>query len=45
MKKLNHLKTNKLINRLYEEGHTIKMFTARGTTTNIDWYDFTKTVR
>ncbi len=30
------------INRLYEEGHTIKMFTARGTTTNIDWYDFTK---
>ena len=31
-----------VINNLYDTGNTIKMFTARGTTTNIDWYDFTK---
>ena len=29
------------INRLYYEGHTIKMFTARGSTTKKDWYEFT----
>jgi hypothetical protein len=26
---------------LYEEGHTIKLFTARGATTGIDWRDVT----
>ena len=26
-----------MINRLYSEGHTIKYFTARGSTTGIDW--------
>ena len=29
------------INKLYSEGHTIKMFTARGSTTNKDWHEFT----
>ena len=29
------------INKLYNEGHTIKMFTARGSTTKKDWYEFT----
>ena len=29
------------INRLYSEGHIIKMFTARGSTTKKDWYEFT----
>ena len=30
-----------IINTLYEEGNIIKMFTARGSTTGIDWYEFT----
>ena len=30
------------INLLYEKGNIIKMFTARGSTTNIDWYEITK---
>jgi CMP-N,N'-diacetyllegionaminic acid synthase len=30
-----------LANRLYDEGHRIVYWTARGTVTNIDWYDFT----
>ncbi len=30
------------INNLYESGHTIKMFTARGSTTNKDWFKFTQ---
>tara|TARA_R110002020_G_scaffold394715_1_gene604737 strand:+ start:30786 stop:31499 length:714 start_codon:yes stop_codon:yes gene_type:complete len=30
------------VKRLYEEGHTIQMFTARGTTSKIDWTDLTK---
>lgn len=30
------------INKLYEEGHTIIYWTARGNTTGIDWSDFTK---
>jgi hypothetical protein len=30
------------INRLYDEGHTIKYFTARGSTTGIDWTQVTK---
>ena len=29
------------INKLYSDGNTIKLFTARGTTTKIDWRDFT----
>ena len=32
----------KQINNLYQKGHTIKLFTARGSTTNIDWFDFTE---
>lgn len=30
-----------VINHLYKNGHTIKMFTARGSTTTKDWYKFT----
>ena len=30
------------INFLFEKGHTIKFFTARGSTTSIDWSDLTK---
>ena len=30
------------INDLYDKGNIIKYFTARGTTTGIDWYDLTK---
>ncbi len=30
------------INDLYKKGNTIKYFTARGTTTGIDWHDLTK---
>jgi hypothetical protein len=30
------------INKLYDEGHTIQYWTARGTVTGIDWYDITK---
>ncbi len=30
------------VNKLYEEGHVIKMFTARGSTTNLDWEKITK---
>jgi histidinol phosphatase-like enzyme len=29
------------INRLYDKGHRIIFFTARGSTTGIDWSDFT----
>ena len=29
-------------NKLYEEGNTIIYWTARGTTTGIDWHDVTK---
>ena len=35
----NNIKT---INTLYEEGNTIVYWTARGTTTGIDWLDITK---
>ena len=31
------------INKLYRSGHIIKMMTARGATSGIDWTDFTKT--
>lgn len=30
------------INRLYDGGHKIVFFTGRGSTTGINWYDFTK---
>ena len=30
------------INKLYDEGHHIKYWTARGSVTGIDWYDVTK---
>ena len=30
------------VNKLFEEGHTIKLFTARGTQTGIDWTKTTK---
>lgn len=30
------------VNRLYSEGHTIVMHTARGSTTALDWRDFTE---
>lgn len=30
------------INALFDKGHKIIFFTGRGSTTGIDWYDFTK---
>ena len=30
------------INKLYDEGHTITYWTARGTVTKIDWFDITE---
>jgi uncharacterized HAD superfamily protein len=30
------------VNTLYDEGHTIVLFTARGSTTKIDWSELTK---
>ena len=30
------------INRLYDDGHTITYWTARGSVTKIDWYGVTK---
>lgn len=30
------------INELYDQGHTILLQTARGTTTGIDWKEFTE---
>ena len=30
------------VNALYEKGHTIKLFTARGTVTGIDWRALTE---
>lgn len=30
------------INRLYDEGHIIKIFTGRGSKTGIDWREFTE---
>lgn len=32
----------KIVNNLFDEGHQIIMFTARGSTTNFDWTDLTK---
>jgi len=31
-----------VVNALYIAGHTIKLFTARGSTTGIDWRDLTE---
>lgn len=31
------------INRLYDEGHNITYYTARGSRTKIDWYSLTDT--
>ena len=36
------LKMIEMINQLYDNGHTVNYYTARGTTTGIDWYSFTK---
>ncbi len=30
------------LNKLFDNGHTIKLFTARGTQTGIDWTDITE---
>ncbi len=30
------------VNRLYAQGHTIKLFTARGATTVMDWLEVTR---
>lgn len=30
------------INRLYDEGHTITYWTARGSVTGLDWFEVTK---
>lgn len=30
------------VNRLFDEGHTIKYFTARGSTTGVDWRELTE---
>ena len=37
-----NLKNIKKINTLYNEGHKITYWTARGTITKIDWYNCTK---
>jgi hypothetical protein len=31
-----------VVNALYDAGHKIKLFTARGSTTSIDWRDLTE---
>ena len=31
-----------MINKLYDEGHTVVYWTARGSTTGIDWGDLTQ---
>ena len=37
----NHVNIAK-VNKLYEQGHTVVYWTARGSRSGIDWYDFTK---
>lgn len=37
-----YTKRIKYINKLFDDGHVIKYFTARGSTTNINWTDLTK---
>ena len=29
------------VNKMFDEGHTIKIFTGRGSSTGIDWREFT----
>ena len=41
MKKLNNNRIDK-VNKLYDEGHYIKLYTARGSQTGIDWSEVTK---
>ena len=36
-----NLKRIEYINKLYDSGNIIKMFTARGSVTKKDWYEFT----
>lgn len=36
----NH-KNISMVNNLYDAGHTIKIFTGRGSATGIDWREFT----
>ena len=36
------LKMISMINNLFDNGHTIHYYTARGTVTGIDWYSLTK---
>ena len=31
----------KIVNKLYDEGHTVVYWTARGSQTRLDWYDLT----
>jgi len=31
-----------IVNKLYDEGHYIKLYTARGSQTGIDWSEITK---
>jgi hypothetical protein len=31
-----------VVNKLYDDGNVILIDTARGSTTKIDWYEFTK---
>ena len=37
-----HFENIDKINKLYDQGHTITYYTARGGTTGIDWFDITK---
>ncbi len=37
-----HLDRIAHVNRLYDEGHTIKLFTARGSTTGVNWRELTE---
>ena len=37
-----YLKRIAVVNSLYAAGHVVKLFTARGTTTGIDWRDLTE---
>ena len=41
-KAIPNLENIKKIRILYDEGHTITFWTARGSVTGIDWYDVTK---
>lgn len=37
-----YIKVIELVNKLYDEGHTIKVFTARGSKSGKDWRRFTE---